>query len=193
MLALVGALAFSLVLGARRVFDRQSDWAERIEPASACLDGLVQDLACSLIPPEGKAPFFRLTADAEGSVLTCVTAGPPGEDDPGGPLSRFRVWRVTWQLEPAAGGEEPALVRTAELERVSGEAVHKRYRLAGVTGFDVRVYDPAKREWVEKWETGRSGALPPAARAGLTVKTSRGSQMLSTDTIIPAGMRIGPP
>ncbi len=192
LLTLVGALAFSLVLGAQRVMERQSDWADTVQPASAGLDVLVQDLVCCLIPPGGPAPFFRLAQGSEGSTLSCVTAAPPEEGVAPVPLSRFRVLRVDWGLEPASdlpGGR--ALGRTARPERVAGEVDEKRFRLAGVTGFEVRVYDPAKRAWVETWNTGPGGALPPAARVTLTVRTSRGVETLSTDTVIPAGLTIG--
>jgi hypothetical protein len=84
-----------------------------------------------------------------------------------------------------------ALVRTARPERVSGDAGITRFRLAGVTGFEVRVYDPAKRAWVETWATGKAGMLPSAARVTLTVSTTRGMKTLSTDTVIPVGLKIG--
>jgi hypothetical protein len=191
LLSMVGALAFSLVLGARRVMERQAVWAGTVQPASACLEVLIQDLACSLIPPAGEAPCFRLTPGSEGSALSCVTAAPPEEGETPVPLSRFRVLRVGWRVEPASGADGPGLVRTARPERVSGVADEKRFRLSGVAGFEVRVYDPAKRAWVESWETGLAGALPPAARVSLTVKTPLGTETLTAETVIPAGMRVG--
>jgi hypothetical protein len=191
LLTLVGALAFSLVLGARHAMERQADWAETVQPASACLDVLVQDLACSLIPLEGEAPFFLLSQGSEGSLLSCVTAAPPEEGSTPVPLSRFRVLRVGWRMESAPDLGGVALVRTARPERVSGDAGITRFRLAGVTGFEVRVYDPAKRAWVETWATGKAGMLPSAARVTLTVSTTRGMKTLSTDTVIPVGLKIG--
>lgn len=186
MLAAIGALAFSLVMGARRLFERQGDWAERIRPASEALDLLTQDLACSLIPETGEEPFFRLTASAEGSVLLCVTAAPAENREE--PLSRFRVWRATWRIENGAGGR--VLAREARLERVSGEAEKKSFRLAGVTGFEVLAYDSFKREWVPQWTTRKGGALPAAARLTIRIRTSRGGQTLTVDTVIPAGLTI---
>ncbi len=193
LLSLVGALAFSLVLGARRVMERQSDWAETVQPASACLDVVIQDLACCLIPPEGEVPFFRLARGVDGSTVSGVTAAPPEEGLGPVPLNRFRVLRVDWRIEAAPDRGGFALVRTARPERGAGDVGETRYRLAGVTRFEVRVYDPAKRVWVEVWEAGRDGSLPPAARVALTVRTSRGNETLSTDTVIPAGLRIGAP
>jgi hypothetical protein len=189
MLAAIGALAFSLVLGARRLFERQGDWAERVRPASAALDLLTQDLACCLVPETGEEPFFRLAASAEGSVLLCVTAA-PGEN-PEEPLSRFRVWRATWRLENGPGGAGRALVREARLEGVAGEAEEKSFRLPGVAGFEVRVYDPLKREWVRGWTARQGGALPAAARVAIRFRTSRGEETLRVDTVIPAGLKIG--
>lgn len=191
LLTLVCALAFSLVWGARGVVDRQSDWTARLEPASACLDVLVQDLACSLMPPDGAEPLFRLAIRDSGSELTCVTAAAPEDATPVVPLSRFRVLRVTWRIEAEASGG-PALVRTAQPERASGETAVSRYRLPGAAAFEVRVYDPVKRDWVDAWETRRGGSLPAAARITLKMKTGRGAETLSVDTVIPAGMRFGP-
>ena len=193
-LTLVAALGFSLTLTARRLFDRQTDWAEGLAPVADGLDMLIQDLACSLVPAagwKGEAPFFRLTAGAAGSELTCVTAAPPEPAEPELPLSRFRVLRVSWRLERDAAGD--ALVRESRPERGAGETGGTRSRLPGVASFDVRVYDPARRDWVETWLTGPAGALPAAARVTLTVKTGRGAETLSADTPIPAGLRIGPP
>jgi hypothetical protein len=191
-LTLVAALAYSLTLTARRLFDRQTDWAEGLGPVSEGLDVLIQDLACSLVPVEGEAPFFLLTAGAAGSELTCVTAAPPEPGDPELPLSRFRVLRVSWRLERGTAGGD-ALVRTTRPERSDSEPGEKRSRLTGVASFEVRVYDPAKRDWVEAWLTGPAGALPAAARVTLTVKTGRGAETLSADTVIPAGLRIAGP
>lgn len=192
LLTLVGALAFSLVLGARRSMERQADWEESEQPALACLDVMIQDLACCLVPAEGEAPVFRLTRGSAGSTVTCVTAAPPEEQLSPLPLSRHRVLRVVWKMEPAPGPGGAVLVRTARPERASGEAGETRFRLAGVTDFEVRVYDPATRDWVELWDAGQGGALPPAARVTMTVRTSRGDRTLTTDTVIPAGLRIGP-
>ena len=190
-LSLVAALAFSLTLTARRLLDRQTDWAEGLVPVSEGVDLLIQDLAGGLVPAEGEPPFFRLNAGAAGSELTVVTAAPPEPADPELPLSRFRVLRAVWRLE--RDGAEPALVRVARPERGAGETGETRIRLAGVASFEVRVYDPARRDWVETWLTGPSGALPAAARVTVTVKTGRGAETLTADTPIPAGLRIGPP
>ncbi len=191
-LTLVAALGFSLTLTARRLFDRQTDWADGLAPVADGLDLLIQDLACSLVPDEGEAPFFRLSVGTTGSELTCVTAAPPEPAEPELPLSRFRVVRASWRLERGGGGGD-ALVRVARPERAAGEAGVTRLRLAGVASFDVRMYDPAKRDWVETWATGPAGALPAAARVTLTVKTGRGAETLSADTPIPAGLRIVAP
>jgi hypothetical protein len=189
LLSMVGALAFSLVLGARRVFERQSDWAARVKPASEALDVLILDLACGRIPEQGEPPFFRLREGSAGPELSLVTAAPP--EEPGLPLSRFRTLRVEWRLEPDAAGR-PGLVRQARPERAAGEIIPRRYRLEGVKALSIRVYDAGLKKWVTEWTAGPNGALPAAARVELAVETSRGTETVSQDAVIPAGLSIGP-
>lgn len=188
LLALVGALGFSLVLGTRRAFERQSDTSDLLAPASEGLDVLVQDLMGSLIPPSGEAPYFLLSPGTPGCELTLVTAVPPAEPD--APLSRFHAERAAWRLEVDSETGTSALWRRARAEGVSGVAEEKRFGLWGVTGFEVRVYDPGKREWVEAWAAGRGGTLPAGGRIKLTVRTSGGSETLQADTVIPAGLGV---
>ncbi len=190
LLSLIGMLAFSLVTGARQAFERQSDWAARVKPATEAVDALILDLAGSLIPGQGEAPYFRLASGAEGSELSLVTTAPPTED--GVPLSRFRVLRVAWHLEKDAAGR-PGLVREARPELASGEVKTERFRLEGVTALTILVYDAGKKEWVPGWTTGRGGALPPAARVEVKVATSRGAETVRQDAVIPAGLLIGAP
>jgi hypothetical protein len=186
LLVLVGALGYSLVLGTRRSFDRQSDSSDLLVPVTEGLDVLVQDLMGCLIPPSGEAPYFLLSPGTPGAELTLVTAVPPSEKD--APLSRFHVERVAWRLEPDPETGTTALWRRARVEGVSGTVEEKRFSLPAVTGFDVRVYDPGKRDWVETWAAGRDGTLPAGGRIKLTVRTSGGSETLEVDTVIPAGM-----
>jgi hypothetical protein len=188
LLTLVAALAFSIVLGASRAFERQADWAARIKPASETLDVLVLDLAGAMIPETGEPPYFRLAEGAAGSELRLVTAAPPA--DPALPLSRFRVLRVEWRLEADDAGR-PGLVRVARPERAAGEVVPERFRAAGVTAFTITVYNNDLKKWVPLWLTGPGGALPAAARVELTIRTSRGTETLRRDAVIPAGLPIG--
>jgi len=189
-LGLVAALAFSLTWTARRLFDRQSAWADGLAPAGEGLEMLLQDLAGSLVPESGEAPFFQMDdAPSGGARLRLVTAGPPEAADPPLPLSRFRTWRVVWQLEADAGGA--ALVRTARPALGSGETPATRFRIAGATGFSLEAYDPARRAWTTRWQTGSGGALPAAVRAALTVRAGPREETLRVETVIPAGLRIG--
>jgi hypothetical protein len=190
LLSLIGALAYSLVLGARRVFERQSDWAERVKPASEVMDSLVLDLAGSVIPEEAVGPpYFKLVETGGGSELTLTTAAPPL--DAAAPLSQFRVMRVTWRVEVDAAGRS-GLVREARPERAAGETPAERFRLEGVHDLAIQVYDGGRKKWIPEWTTGRGGVLPSAARVKLKVETSRGMETISQDAVIPAGLVAGP-